>query len=100
MDTDQANELLRQIGGANILCISGGRRALYGGQLYLPVSNGYSVRVSLAGDDTYTVERVFTRKGRETIRKVEGIFCDEVGEIAYQASCFRNDANWGEKVAA
>lgn len=100
MDIDQANELLRWIGSGNLGSISGFRKRLHGGQLYLPVSNGYSVRISLAGDDTWTVERVFTRSGRETVRKMEGIYCDQVGEIAYRASCFQSDPNWGEKVAA
>ncbi|MFZ4431585.1 MAG: zeta toxin family protein [Microthrixaceae bacterium] len=87
-------QLRQQMGNMNIAAISGGRVIENSdGSVTLPVGRGYSVRVSLAGNDTYTVERVFTRqpnppkvKGRRI-----GVFADEVGQAAYEASNFRDD---------
>ena len=102
-----AEELLRQIGIANIFAISGGRVIYWQTNdgkatrtITLPVSNGYSVEIYLAWDDTYTVTRQFKRKG-QYINKgtVEGVYCENIGEVAYKASCFRN-VQFGEKVNA
>ena len=83
-------ELIGQI-GQNIWGISGGRVLRRDTGVTLPVSNGYSVTVDLAPGDTYTVRRVFKR-GKKTWVKGErtGVYCDEVGEAAYYASCFRS----------
>ena len=97
MDVDTA---LRQIGRMNLLAISGGRSRL-GGPLQspghvasvitLPVSNGYSVRVTLAASDTYTVERVFTRGFNVWVKgTMTDVYAEDLGEACYQASCFRN----------
>ena len=84
-------ELLRQIGIPNILAISGGRKIHRLTGVTLPAGCGYSVTVDLAGNDTYTVRRIFRRAGREWVKgERTGIYCDQVGEQAYQASCFRN----------
>jgi hypothetical protein len=41
--------------------------------------------------DDYEVRRVFRRGGKTWIKgAMRGVYCDDVGEIAYQASCFRN----------
>ena len=94
MDMTQAREVVRQIGLNNILSISGGPTSLNAdGQLVLPVGRGYSVRVILdEGSDTYTVQRVYTRAG---VVRVKGertwVYCDEVGEVAYRASCYHDD---------
>ena len=86
-----AKELTAQIGMMNIFAISGGRIIARETGITLPVSNGYSVTIDLHANDTYTVRRIFTRAGKVTIKgEVEGIYFDEIGEIAYQASCFRN----------
>jgi hypothetical protein len=83
--------IVNQIGVSNFFAISGGRVIARATGITLPVSNGYSVTVDLAANDTYTVRRIFTRAGKVTIKgEVEGIYCEELGEIAYQASCFRN----------
>jgi hypothetical protein len=83
--------LAAQIGMGNILAISGGRIQVRETGITLPVSNGYRVTVDLAGNDTYTVRRLFTRAGRTWIKgERTGIYCEQVGETAYQASCFRN----------
>ncbi len=45
MNSEQASTLLQQIGGMNILAISGGRKRLIDGILVLPVGSGYTVEV-------------------------------------------------------
>ena len=92
------DQLLAQIGRGNIFAISGGRIQVWRTNdgkatrtVTLPVSNGYSVEIYLAWDDTYTVTRQFKRKG-EYINKgtVEGVYADNIGEVVYKASCFRS----------
>lgn len=92
MDTTQANALIAQIGRMNILAISGGRKHLNGGTLVLPVGSGYSVEIDYReGSDDYTVRRVFTRGIKRWIKgEISGVYCDEVGEIAYRAHAFRS----------
>ena len=88
-----AHELADQIGRGNILAISGGRINVRRTGITLPVSNGYSVEIDLAAGDTYTVRRIFTRAKRTWVKgQRDGVYCDQVGEAAYQASCFRNVA--------
>lgn len=83
--------VLDQIGRMNVLAISGGRVQVYDDGVVLPVGSGYSVHVFLAADDTYTVRRVFKRGPKTWIKGQQtGVYFDEVGEAAYQASCFRN----------
>ena len=91
--------ILQQIGIWNVGAISGGRVIGRESGITLPVSNGYSVEVDLASDDSYTVKRVFSRSGKRTEYVLQGIYCENVGEIAYQASCFRN-REFGQKVSA
>lgn len=97
---EQQQEIARQIGMMNILAISGGRIYALPDGIMLPVGNGYSVEVRLTPVDEYTVERVFTRtkvidhvphKVKHSHGMRERVFCDEVGETAYKASCYRND---------
>jgi hypothetical protein len=86
-----ARTLAAQIGPRTILAISGGRIYVRETGVTLPVSNGYRVTVDLAGNDTYTVRRVFTRAGKTWIKgERSDVYCEQVGEVAYQASCFRN----------
>ena len=89
--------LIAQIGHMNVLSISGGRIVNVINnegetvQVLLPVSNGYRVSVELDWDDTYVVKRQYVRKGFVTDKGVaENVYFDEVGEVAYKASCFRN----------
>lgn len=94
------NETLRQIGRMNVLAISGGRAAIVDEGLMLPVSNGYSVRIILAADDTYTVTRLFRRSGQWFVKgEREGVYAEDVSDAAYYASCFRSyDENeWPSK---
>jgi hypothetical protein len=107
------DELLGQIGRMNVFAISGGR-VYVDGETYdrasnttqevdLPVSYGYRVRIRLGWDDTYTVERVIVKNTKSGIKVTvkgsqEGVYCDEIGEVAYKASCFRN-VEFGKVVA-
>jgi hypothetical protein len=93
-----AETLTSQIGRNNILAISGGRVEIRctvadeAAAVILPVRYGYAVEITLAANDTYTVARTFTRSGVTTVKAVrEGVYCDEVGEVAYRASCFRDE---------
>jgi hypothetical protein len=83
---------LAQIGRMNVLAISGGRVQSNADTLVLPVAHGYSVEIDLDASDTYNVRRVFTRAG---VRSVKGertdVYCDELGEVAYRASCYHDE---------
>lgn len=85
---ETADTILAQIGRMNVLAISGGRVARHPDGVTLPVSNGYKVVVTLDGNDTYTVSRIWrnTIKGQQS-----GIYCDQVSETAYRASCFHDE---------
>ncbi len=106
--------LKNQIGFWNIGAISGGRTFIDGAtynkeygtteQVEFPVAYGYRVRVTLGWNDTWTVSRVIvknTKKGISEVIKgtVENVYPENVGEVAYQASCFRSNDAFG-KVSA
>jgi hypothetical protein len=100
------DELIKQIGRMNVFAISGGRVGVIVNdegetvEIQLPVSNGYRVSIKLGWDDTYTVSRQFVRKGTVSDKgTIEGVYCTEIGEVAYQASCFRSNDVFG-KVSA
>ena len=100
------DELINQIGRMNVFAISGGRVGVIVNnegetvEVQLPVSNGYRVSISLGWNDTWTVSRQFVRKGVVSDKgTLEGVYCEQVGEIAYKASCFRN-VQFGEKESA
>jgi hypothetical protein len=89
--TEHRREMLAQIGRMNVLSISGGRVSPLEDGIELPVSNGYRVRVRLTPMDTYTVERVFVRAGKEFPKgSMENVYCDEIAEVAYRAGMFRS----------
>ena len=86
-----ARTLVAQIGKGNVLAISGGRVLVRETGVTLPVRYGYSVAVDLAANDTYVVRRLFTRSGKVwTKAEWNTVYCDEVGEIAYRASCYQD----------
>jgi hypothetical protein len=100
------DELLGQIGRGNIFAISGGRVGVDKNdkgetiRIELPVSNGYRVSIFLNWNDTWTVSRQFVRKGVVSDKgTIENVYADQVGEVAYQASCFRSNNAFG-KVSA
>ena len=91
-----ARVLLDQIGTGNVMAISGLRVgrviAWHDGDPYiagvvLPVFNGWAVHVVLAPNDTYIVRRMFRGSVR---REWTGIYADNVGQVAYNASLFEN----------
>jgi hypothetical protein len=83
--------LLAQIGKWNLMAISGRRVIFRETGVTLPVSSGYKVTVDLAAGDTYTVRRIMTRGAKLWVKgERTDVYCEEVGEVAYQASCFRN----------
>lgn len=92
MNSTQAQELLNQIGRSTVLAISGGRVRLAGETLVLPVANGYTVEITLDPSDTYTVSRVYTRGVKRWIKgQIDNVYCDQISDIAYEASCFRSN---------
>lgn len=83
--------MIKQIGMMNIMAVSGGRATKRLTGISLPVSHGYVVEVDYAADDTYTVQRVMFRKGKRFEKGiVEDVHFPELGELVYQASCYRN----------
>ena len=83
--------MTEQIGKMNVLAISGGRRIIVDDvTLDLPVYQGYRVRVIYNPvPDLYTVQRIFRRGSKEWIKgEVTDVYCDELGEAAYGASCY------------
>ena len=97
------DELIDQIGRMNIFAISGGRVGVTKNnqgetvEVELKVGKGYRVSISLGWDDTWTVSRQFVRKGVVSDKgTLTGVFADQVGEIAYQASCFRSNDAFGK----
>jgi len=96
MDITILDTMTRQIGLGNLLAVSGGRRiAKSETVLELPVGKGYTVRVTYNyGSDVYTVERLFRRAGKETQKGIlTYVYCDELGEAVYGASCFHSYPN-------
>lgn len=96
-------ELLGQIGVMNVMAISGGRWTAITNkenecvELILPVGHGYRVAITLGFMDTWTVRREFVRGGVAKVKGVqEDVYFDEVGEVAYKASCYVN-VPFGEK---
>lgn len=92
-----AQQTIAQIGKMNILGISGGRvNALKNSHgetvgINLPVSRGYGVNVLLHPDDTYTVQRTFTRSGVTKIKgQEEGVHAEEIGDTTYRAGMYVN----------
>lgn len=91
LDVDRARVLLAQIGTPNVLAISGGRVKLDRGAVLLPVGSGYTVMVQLSWNDTYTVRRIYRRGAKTWVKgTVSGVYFDEIGELAYVASCYVN----------
>lgn len=83
-------EAVSHIGRMNVAAISGGRVHTVNTSVVMPVSSGYHVVVSLNYNDTYNVRRVFVRNGSASVKEQWiGVYADQVGEVAYTASCYR-----------
>ena len=91
------NELVAQIGKMNLFAISGGRVQVITNEenecveVFLPVAKGYRVAITLGFMDTWTVRREFVRGSKVFVKGVqEDVYFDQVGEVAYKASCYVN----------
>lgn len=92
VNDEQRQTMASQIGRMTILAISGGRCQRLDDGIRLPVGYGYAVDIHYTPSDDYTVERVFIRSGKVTSHGAETmVYCDEVSDTAYRASCFRNN---------
>lgn len=93
-DTGRTMDVLetrRQIGFHTVAAISGGRVTIIGpSAIDLPVGSGYRVRIILEANDTYTVQRIYRRKIDTVKGEVRDVYADELHDVAYAASCFRD----------
>jgi len=84
-------EMAKQVGIFNMMAISGGRIAFRDTGITLPVGKGYFVEIDLMPSDTYCVKRVWQTKSKRIVKGVvDYVYSDELGVVAYQASCFVN----------
>jgi len=84
-------EMAKQVGIFNMMAISGGRIAFRETGITLPVGKGYFVEIDLMSSDTYCVKRVWQTKSKRIVKGVvDDVYSDELGVVAYQASCFVN----------
>ena len=93
MENIDAGTLIRQIGGWQVMAISGGRWQVDNRtSVVFPVSRGIVVRVRLTVADTYTVTRERTvlhgpQKGAVIIQyHLDDVYAEEISEVAYRAS--------------
>jgi hypothetical protein len=94
MDQATRVQTLIHIGARNFLAISGGRwETVDADTISLPVHYGYSVEIKLnRGQDLYEVRRIFRRGAKRWVKGEQlSVYCDEVGEVAYRASCYLDE---------
>jgi hypothetical protein len=92
-----AKVIVEQVGKMNIMGISGGRVIVRETGITLPVARGYSVEIDLNGLDLYDVKRVYTRAGERSVKgAVIDVYCEDVSDVAYYASCYVNVQFGGE----
>ncbi len=85
-------DIVRQVGMMNVLAISGGRIEHRETGITMKVGSGYSVTIDLDWNDTYVVRQVFKRGAKTWVKgERREVYCTEVGEVAYKASCFHNN---------
>ncbi|MCC5807588.1 MAG: hypothetical protein JJU00_14790 [Opitutales bacterium] len=85
--------MMDQIGEGTLLGVSGGRYIVRDSQtLRLPAGCGYAVDVRYNhGEDLYEVSRVYVRDGLTHVKGTRTrIYCDQLAETVWDASCFRN----------
>jgi hypothetical protein len=83
--------LMQQLGRMNFLAISGGRMFYNDHGVILPVGHGYKVTIDLQWNDEYTVRRIRIKGFRAYLHgEVTGVYAENLGEVAYRASCFEN----------
>lgn len=94
-------ELLKQIGAPTFLAISGGRLECGTNsegetvEVVLPCGKGYAVAITLGWSDLYIVRRDYGRKNPKTKGVLTNVYCDQISEVAYQASLFAM-SKWGQ----
>jgi len=99
------DELIAQLGKMTFFAICGGKFSIWQPEGETVEAdfwsgNGYRVRITLGWDDTWTVQRIFVRKGQVSIKgEMKGVYADQVSDIAYKASCYRS-YEFGDKVKA
>lgn len=98
------DELIRQIGHMNVLAISGGQVGVIKNkdgetmEIQLKAGKGYRVCITLGFWDTWVVRREYVRNGVVFEKGVvEDVYFTEIGEVAYQASLFISNPNFGKK---
>lgn len=96
-----AHQIVQQIGAATLMAISGLRtNSIYNSDMEtvgisLPINNTRRVDIVLDWDDTYIVRRIRRivsgkNKGQEvTEDEYRNIYCDQVSDVAYTASCWK-----------
>lgn len=99
--TCDAREVLSQIGTMTVLAVSGGRVSVIRDNegepigVSLPCGTNRTVEVTLSFWDTYTVRRYRTivngaRRGESIVEhEATDIYCDQISEAVYTASCWR-----------
>ena len=91
-----AGELVKQIGAPTFLAISGGQITVIKNdddeivEAIFPCGKGYTVNITLGWNDTYIVRRDFGRKNPKVKGVLTDVYCDQISEVAYQASLFAN----------
>lgn len=91
-----ADEIVAQVGRMNLAAISGLRVIRRETGVTLPVGAGYSVTIDLDWMDEWVVRRTFKRGSKTWIKGEQTrVGPEELGEVAYQASCFRM-GDWGD----
>lgn len=94
---DERATIVSQIGDGplgNVAAISGHRVVPLPDGVELPVSGGVKVRVRLAADDTYTVQRVRVRgQSEKLLGERDGVYADSLPTVAYRAGMFASYGN-------
>ena len=91
----QRQTILDQLGRMNRMAIDGLRPATPTWRgVELTCGYGYRVRIELAPNDTYTVQRILKRGAREFVKGEQtDVHWPELPEVAYRAGMFRDPSN-------
>ena len=94
----EASVIVEQVGRMNVMGMSGGRVIVRETGITLPIALGYSVEIDLNALDLYDVKRVYTRAGARSVKgAVTDVYCDDLSDVAYYASCYVNVKFGGEE---
>jgi len=89
-----AHTILDQLGGSRFVAMTGAKHfvgRVDGLAFRIPRTNGVSqVSITLAGDDTYTVEFIAMRGAQlRVVAKYEGVYCDQLQGVMTDATVLR-----------